>query len=53
MDVCWEARGAEGMVGNSGQGATSRGRYGGPLTKREVTVYAVEKASVQIEMCTC
>lgn len=40
------------MVWNSQQGAASQRGHGGPLTKYEVTVCAVEKASIHIETCT-
>lgn len=52
MNMCREARGAEGIAGNSSQGAASQRGHGGPLTKHEVTVYVVEKARVHIEMWT-
>lgn len=45
MGMCQEAREAEGMAGNSHQGAASRRA---PLTKHEMTVYAVE---MRAEVC--
>lgn len=48
MVMCQEAREAEGMAGNSHQGAASRRGYGAPLTKHEMTVYAVE---MRAEVC--
>jgi len=39
------------MVWNSSQGTASQRGYRGPLTKCEVTGYAVEKASIHTETC--